>query len=190
MHYCNAGKAGIKVSEIALGSWMARPEGTDAYSGGDTEAFLGRFIKDIPREETVIFSKEFFPIGKSASGYDLSHEHIFNNRKLSLKNLGIDYIDPYYYHRFDTTMPMEETLQALSDLGESGQDPVLRRKRGMERGAHRTHLSERKLHPLTVIQSQYNRIDRYIEHEIVNTCDYYGIGITPFSPACAGSADR
>ncbi len=213
MHYRNVGKAGIKVSEIALGSWMTRLEDAtatenameiarkafdsgvnffdcaDAYSGGDAEVFLGRFIKDLPREETVISSKVFFPTGKSANGYGLSRKHIFNNCERSLKNLGTDYIDLYYCHRFDPTTPMEETLQALSDLVDQGK--ILYYGVSEEWSAARIEraeriISERKLHPLTVVQPQYNMIDRYIEHEIVDTCDYYGIGITPFSPLAQG----
>ncbi len=213
MQYRNIGKAGIKVSEIALGSWMTRLEDTDAtenamaiarkafdsgvnffdcadaYSGGDAEVFLGRFIKDIPREDTVISSKVFFPTGKSANGYGLSRKHILNNCERSLKNLGTDYIDLYYCHRFDPTTPMEETLQALSDLVDQGK--ILYYGVSEEWSAARIEraeriISERGLHPLTVVQPQYNMIDRYIEHEIVDTCDYYGIGITPFSPLAQG----
>lgn len=213
MQYRNVGKAGIKVSEIALGSWMTRLEDAeatenamaiarkafdsgvnffdcaDAYSGGDAEVFLGRFIKDIPREETVISSKVFFPTGKSANGYGLSRKHILNNCERSLKNLGTDYIDLYYCHRFDPTTPMEETLQALSDLVDQGK--ILYYGVSEEWSAARIEraeriISERGLHPLTVVQPQYNMIDRYIEHEIVDTCDYYGIGITPFSPLAQG----
>ncbi len=213
VQYRNIGKAGIKVSEIALGSWMTRLEDADAtenamaiakkafdsgvnffdcadaYSGGDAEVFLGHFIKDIPREETVISSKVFFPTGKSANGYGLSRKHIFNNCERSLKNLGTDYIDLYYCHRFDPTTPMEETLQALSDLVDQGK--ILYYGVSEEWSAARIEraeriISERKLHPLTVVQPQYNMIDRYIEHEIVDTCDYYGIGITPFSPLAQG----
>ncbi|HAH52784.1 aldo/keto reductase family protein [uncultured Bifidobacterium sp.] len=213
MHYRNVGKAGIKVSEIALGSWMTRLEDTaavdnamdiakkafdagvnffdcaDAYSGGDAEVFLGRFIKEIPREDVVISSKVFFPTGDSVNGRGLSRKHIFNNCDRSLKNLNTDYIDLYYCHRFDPTTPLEETLQALSDLVDQGK--ILYYGVSEEWSAARIEraeriISERHLHPLTVVQPEYNMVDRYIEHEIVDTCDYYGIGITPFSPLAQG----
>ena len=91
MQYRNVGKAGIKVSEIALGSWMTRLEDTaavenaaqivrkaweagvnffdcaDAYSGGDAEIFLGRVLKEYPRDEVVVSSKVFFPTGPGAA---------------------------------------------------------------------------------------------------------------------------
>ena len=213
MQYRNVGKAGIKVSQIALGSWMTRLEDTaavdnamdiahkafdaggnffdcaDAYSGGDAEVFLGRFIKDLPREDVVLSSKVFFTTGTSVNGGGLSRKHIFNNCERSLRNFGTDYIDLYYCHRFDPTTPMEETLQALSDLVNQGK--ILYYGVSEEWSAARLEraeriISERGLHPLTVVQPQYNMMDRYIEHEIVETCERYGIGITPFSPLAQG----
>lgn len=213
MQYRNVGKAGIKVSQIALGSWMTQLEDTaavdnamaiahkafdagvnffdcaDAYSGGDAEVFLGRFIKDLPREDVVLSSKVFFTTGTSVNGGGLSRKHIFNNCERSLGNFGTDYIDLYYCHRFDPTTPMEETLQALSDLVNQGK--ILYYGVSEEWSAARLEraeriISERGLHPLTVVQPQYNMMDRYIEHEIVETCERYGIGITPFSPLAQG----
>ena len=213
MQYRNVGKAGIKVSQIALGSWMTQLDDTaavdnamdiarkafdagvnffdcaDAYSGGDAEVFLGRFIKDLPREDVVISSKVFFKTGASINGGGLSRKHIFNNCERSLKNLGTDYIDLYYCHRFDPTTPLEETLQALSDLVDQGK--ILYYGVSEEWSAARLEraeriISERGLHPLSVVQPEYNMVDRYIEHEIVDVCDYYGIGITPFSPLAQG----
>lgn len=213
MRYRNVGKAGVKVSEIALGSWMTRLEDTaavdnamdiarkafdsgvnffdcaDAYSNGDAEVFLGRFIKDLPREDVVISSKVFFKTGSSVNGGGLSRKHILNNCERSLKNLGTDYIDLYYCHRFDPTTPMEETLQALSDLVDQGK--ILYYGVSEEWSAARLEraqriISERGLHPMTVVQPEYNMVDRYIEHEIVDVCEDYGIGITPFSPLAQG----
>ncbi len=213
MQYRNVGKSGIKVSTIALGSWMTNLEDTaaidnamdiahkafdagvnffdcaDAYSGGEAEVFLGHFIKDLPREDVVLSSKVFFKTGASANGGGLSRKHIFNNCERSLKNFGTDYIDLYYCHRFDPTTPMEETLQALSDLVNQGK--ILYYGVSEEWSAARLEraeriISERGLHPLTVVQPQYHMMDRYIEHEIVETCERYGIGITPFSPLAQG----
>lgn len=213
MQYRNVGKAGIKISEIGLGSWMTRLEDTaavdnamaiadaafnaginfydcaDAYSGGDAERFLGRFIAKHEREDLVISSKVYFKTGASINGEGLSRKHIFNNCERSLKNLGTDYIDLYYCHRFDESTPLEETLQALSDLVDQGK--ILYYGVSEEWSAARLEraeriISERGLHPLTVVQPQYNMVDRYIEHEIVETCERYGIGITPFSPLAQG----
>ncbi len=138
MKYRNVGKSGLKVSEIAVGSWMTDLAGVDkvkvaedtlrlaydqgvnffdcadAYSGGEAERFLGRVLKDYRRSSYVVSSKVFFPTGPAANEWGLSRKHITENIDRSLKNMGMDYIDLYYCHRFDPTTPMEETLRTLS----------------------------------------------------------------------------
>ncbi|MBQ9282350.1 MAG: aldo/keto reductase family protein [Treponema sp.] len=213
MKYRNVGKSGLKVSEIAVGSWMTALNGSkeqetakeviklafdkginffdcaDAYSGGEAEKFLGSVLKDYPRSSYVVSSKVFFPTGKGANDWGLSRKHIIENVDRSLKNLGMDYIDLYYCHRFDPTTPMEETLRTLSDLVFQGK--ILYYGVSEEWGAARLEKAEAiiekyNLSPLTVIQPQYNMIDRYIEHEIMDVCKEHGIGITPFSPLAQG----
>lgn len=213
MRYRNVGKSGLKVSEIAVGSWMtdlsdankqsiaeevirkAYNEGVnffdcaDAYSGGEAERFLGRVLKDYARSTYVVSSKVFFPTGRGANEWGLSRKHIFENIDRSLKNMQMDYIDLYYCHRFDPTTPMEETLRALSDLVTQGK--ILYYGVSEEWGAARLMEAQQiidryNLYPMTVIQPQYHMMDRYIEHEIMDVCERFGIGITPFSPLAQG----
>lgn len=213
MKYRNVGKSGIRVSEIALGSWMTNLAGSaqqdiaeeilhlayekgvnffdcaDAYSGGEAERFLGRVLKKYPRSSYVVSSKVFFPTGPSANDWGLSRKHIMENIDRSLRNLDMDYIDLYYCHRFDPTTPMEETLRCLSDLVTQGK--ILYYGVSEEWGAARLQkaqqiIKEYHLHPMTTLQPQYNMMDRYIEHEIMDVCEEYGIGITPFSPLAQG----
>ena len=209
MNYRNVGKSGLKVSEIAVGSWMTDLVGSkkvdiardtiklayenginffdcaDAYSGGEAEKFLGRILNEYPRHSYVVSSKVFFPTGGGANDWGLSRKHIFENVDRSLSNLNMDYIDLYYCHRFDNTTPMEETLRALNDLVSQGK--ILYYGVSEEWGAARLEEAQRiidryGLYPMTVVQPPYNMIDRYIEHEIMSVCEKYGIGITPFSP--------
>ena len=213
MNYRSVGKSGLKVSEIALGSWMTDLKGSekaeiaeqtlrlgyeagvnffdcaDAYSGGEAERFLGRVLNDYDRSSYVVSSKVYFPTGKGVNERGLSRKHIFENIDRTLKNMGMDYIDLYYCHRFDTTTPMEETLRALSDLVAQGK--ILYYGVSEEWGAARLVeaqkiIAEYHLYPMTVIQPQYNMMDRYIEHEIIEVCEKYGMGITPFSPLAQG----
>ncbi len=213
MNYRNVGKSGLKVSEIAVGSWMtdlsnrervavaadtirlAYDRGVnffdcaDAYGNGAAEQFLGNVLKDYPRHSFVVSSKVFFPTGPGANDWGLSRKHIFENADRSLKNLQMDYMDLYYCHRFDPTTPMEETLRALSDLVAQGK--ILYYGVSEEWGAARLteacRIVERcHLYPLTVVQPQYHMMDRYIEHEITAVCEKEGIGITPFSPLAQG----
>lgn len=213
MKYRNVGKSGLKVSEISLGSWMTDLRGgeaaqvaeetirfayengvnffdcADAYSGGEAEKFLGRVLKDYARSSYVVSSKVFFPTGRGANDWGLSRKHIMENMDRTLKNMQMDYVDMYFCHRFDPTTPMEETLRALSDLVTQGK--ILYYGVSEEWGAARLVeaqgiIKEYHLHPMTVVQPQYHMMDRYIEHEIMDVCKKYGIGITPFSPLAQG----
>lgn len=213
MKYRNVGKSGLKVSEIAMGSWMTDLQGSekaavaeetirkaydagvnffdcaDAYSGGEAEKFLGRVLKDYSRSSYVVSSKVFFPTGRGANEWGLSRKHIFENIDRTLKNMNLDYIDMYFCHRFDSTTPMEETLRALSDLVSQGK--ILYYGVSEEWSAARLTeaqkiIKEYHLYPMTVVQPQYHMMDRYIEHEIMDVCEKYGMGITPFSPLAQG----
>lgn len=213
MKYRSVGKSGLKVSEIALGSWMTDLAGSsrvetaertvrealengvnffdcaDAYSGGEAERFLGSVLKDIPRGAYVVSSKVFFPTGRGANEWGLSRKHIIESVDRSLRNMGLDYIDLYFCHRFDPTTPMEETLRTLSDLVTQGK--ILYYGVSEEWSAARLTeawriIEKYGLHPLTAVQPQYHMMDRYIEHEILDVCRQYGMGVTPFSPLAQG----
>ena len=213
MKYRNVGKAGIKISEIALGSWMTDLKGSsqediaretvklayenginffdcaDSYSGGAAEQFLGEVLKGYPRKELVISSKVYFPTGDGVNDRGLSRKHIMENCDQSLRNMQLDYLDLYYCHRYDENTDLEETLRAMSDLVAQGK--VLYYGVSEEWGSARIEKAQKiieklGLYPISVIQPQYNMVDRYIEHEIMGTCRKYGIGITSFSPLAQG----
>lgn len=145
MDYVRLGKSGLKVSRICLGTmtygdpkwrdWVlgeeeSRPfvqralelgvnffDTADMYSVGRSEEVVGRALRDFARrEEVVIATKVFNPMGKGPNDRGLSRKHIMDAVHASLKRLGTDYIDLYQIHRFDPETPLEETLQALHDL--------------------------------------------------------------------------
>lgn len=212
MRYRKLGKWGLKVSEIALGSWMtalneqnaveiaketiqlAYDRGinffdcADAYSGGEAERFLGNTLKNFRRSSFVVSSKVFFSMGPGPNDGGLSRKHIIEQLDQSLNNLNVDYLDLYFCHRFDPDTPMEETLQTLSDMvaqgkilyyGVSEWSPVqIIEALGL--------IKEMGLRPMSVIQPQYNMMDRYIEDEIMGICERNGLGIVPFSPLSQG----
>ena len=212
MQYRNMGKWGLKLSEISIGSWMTDLNGlgaaetarqsiraaydagvnffdcADAYSGGEAEKFLGSALRDYRRSSYVVSSKVFFPVGRGANDWGLSRKHIVEQLDNTLKNMKLDYVDLYFCHRFDPTTPVEETMQALSDMVAAGKvlyygvsewSPVQICKA-------LSCIRELHLRPMSVIQPQYNMIDRYIEDEIVQICAENGIGIVPFSPLAQG----
>ena len=212
MNYRKTGKWGLKVSEIALGSWMTDLKGekavntakdtvrlayekgvnffdcADAYSDGAAEIFLGNVLKEFTRSSYVLSSKVFFPTGKGPNDRGLSRKHIFEQIDKSLTNLKTDYLDMYFCHRYDPDTPPEEALQAVSDLvvqgkilyyGVSEWSPVqITEALGLVKAMG--------LRPISVIQPQYNMMDRYIEDEIMAICEKNGIGIVPFSPLSQG----
>ena len=144
MKYRSVGKSGLKISEVALGSWVTDLKGTaaedvaketvklaydsgvnffdcaDAYSGGAAERFLGKTLKQYPRKELVISSKVYFPTGEGVNDRGLSRKHIFESVDQTLKNMQTDYLDMYFCHRFDETTDLTETLRAMSDLVAQG----------------------------------------------------------------------
>ncbi len=208
----NVGKWGLKVSEIALGSWMTDLRDTkaldtarkcietaydnginffdcaDAYSGGAAEKFLGDSLKQYRRSSYTVSSKVFFPMGPGPNEWGLSRKHIIEQLDNTLKNMKLDYVDMYFCHRFDPTTPIEETMQTLSDMVEKGKilyygvsewSPVqIQEALGI--------IKEMHLRPMSVIQPQYNMMDRYIEDDIMGICEKNGIGIVPFSPLSQG----
>ena len=212
MKYRNLGKWGLKVSEVALGSWVTDFAVTDAealakktvnaafdngvnffdcadaYSGGAAERFFGKVLSEHARNEYVISTKVFFPMGPGANDWGLSRKHIIEQLDRSLKNLKVDYIDMYFCHRFDPTTPIEETMQALSDMVQAGKilyygvsewSPV-------QITEALSVIKENRLRPMNVLQPQYNMMDRYIEDEIMGIAEKNGLGIVPFSPLAQG----
>ena len=212
MQYRNLGKWGLKVSEIAIGSWMTDLNGlgaaetarqsiraaydagvnffdcADAYSGGEAEKFLGSALRDYRRSSYVVSSKVFFPVGRGANDWGLSRKHIVEQLDNTLKNMKLDYVDLYFCHRFDPTTPVEETMQVLSDMVAAGKVLYYGVSEWSPVQICKALSCIRELHlrPMSVIQPQYNMIARYIEDEIVQICAENGIGIVPFSPLAQG----
>ena len=137
------GKYGVKVSEVALGSWLTFGNATEnetakacidrayeiginffdtanTYVGGRSEEVVGRALSKFPRSSYMLATKVFGAMGPGPNDRGLSRKHIFEQCHASLKRLGTDYIDLYQCHRYDTETPLEETLVALDDLARQG----------------------------------------------------------------------
>ncbi len=212
MKYRKLGKWGLKVSEIALGSWMTNVadktatkiaaqsvdkayelginffDCADAYSSGAAECFLGDTLSKYERSSYVLSSKVFFPTGKGPNDRGLSRKHIFENIDKSLKNLKTDYLDMYFCHRYDSETPVEETLEALSDLVKQGKILYYGVSEWLPTQVMEALnvIEKNNLRPLSVIQPQYNMMDRFIEDEMMGICEKNGIGIVAFSPLSQG----
>ena len=157
----------------------------NVYSNGESEAVLGRAIRDFARrEEVVLATKVWGPMRQGPNGRGLSRKAILSEVDNSLRRLGTDYIDLYIIHRYDYDTPLEETLEALNDVVRSGKVRYL--------GASSMHAwqfmkaigIQRANGWATFIsmQNYYNLLYREDEREMLRLCASEGIGVTPWSP--------
>lgn len=213
MEYRRLGKSGLKVSEIALGSWLTYGTVTEkqqsiycvkqAYELGinhfdcanvygsephAAEVVLGEALRPYARESYVVTTKAFWPVGPGANDKGLSRKHIVEQVEKSLKALGEEYVDIFYCHRFDEETDLEETLRALDDLISSGKILYAGLSEwSANRIARATSLQkELRLHKFAASQPVYNMLNRYIEPAVIPVCDDAGIGQVVFSPLAQG----
>lgn len=216
MKYRNLGKYGVKVSELALGSWLTYGgsygldttracvkkaydlginhfDCADVYGYGQTHAgaaeeVLAEALKDYPRSSYVLTTKTFWPIGEGPNDRGLSRKHIYEACNASLKRLNTDYVDIFYCHRYDPSTPLEETMMALDDLVRQGKVLYI----GVSEWNADQILDAvnitKKLHlnPIAVDQPCYNMLYRGIEKEVMPLCGLEGIGLTIWSPVAQG----
>ncbi|WP_186578419.1 aldo/keto reductase family protein [Aquibacillus kalidii] len=211
MKYRRIGTSGLKVSEIALGSWLTYGKSVEhntaedcirkayelginffdtanAYESGKAEEVLGNALKTYDRSSYVVATKVFFPMGEGPNDRGLSRKHIIEQCDASLKRLDMNYIDLYQCHRFDTEVPVEETLYALDDLVKQGK--ILYAGVSEWTGAQIEKAvgisKDLRLHPLISNQPIYNMIERYIEEEVLPISEQHGLGQIVFSPLAQG----
>jgi aryl-alcohol dehydrogenase-like predicted oxidoreductase len=217
MDYLRLGSSGLKVSRICMGTmtygssrwrdWVleeseSRPfiqralelginffDTADAYSLGVSEEILGKVLKDFARrEEVVIASKVYFPMGDKPNQRGLSRVHILHAIDESLRRLGTDYIDLYQIHRWDPETPIEETLEALHDVVKSGKVRYIGAS-SMYAWQFAQSLYLADLHGWTrfvSMQNHYNLVYREEEREMIPLCRTEGIGVIPWSPLARG----
>jgi L-glyceraldehyde 3-phosphate reductase len=213
VEYRRLGKSGLKVSEIALGSWLTYGTVTEraqsiacvkqAYELGinhfdcanvygsephAAEVVLGEALRSYARESYVVTTKAFWPAGPGVNDRGLSRKHIVEQAEKSLKALGEEYVDIFYCHRFDPDTDLEETLRALDDLVSSGKILYAGLSEWpADKIAQGVQLQkELRLHKFAASQPVYNMFNRYIEPAIIPISDDAGIGQVVFSPLAQG----
>jgi 1-deoxyxylulose-5-phosphate synthase len=164
----------------------------DAYSDGTSEEIVGRALKDFGRrDELAVATKVFFRSGGPNTG-GLSRKAIFRAIDASLKRLGMDYVDLYQIHRFDSSTPIEETLEALHDVVKSGKARYLGAS-SMAAWQFMKMLSVSKAHGwqrFVSMQNHFNLLYREEEREMLPLCREEGIGVIPWSPMARGKLAR
>jgi 1-deoxyxylulose-5-phosphate synthase len=218
MDYVNLGSTGTKVSRLCLGcmtygsskwrDWVLDYEASlpffqraweaginfydtaDVYSLGASEVVVGRAVKalGIARERLVIATKVFNPMSDDSNDRGLSRKHIMHAIDNSLGRLDMDYVDLYQIHRFDRNTPIEETLDALSDVVKAG--------KALHIGASSMYawqfakmLHTAELHGyerFVTMQNHYNLVYREEEREMIPACLDQGVGLIPWSPLARG----
>jgi aryl-alcohol dehydrogenase (NADP+) len=217
MQYTMLGRTGLKVSRLCLGcmtygtsadrDWIlneqeSRPfiqraleagvnffDTADMYSTGVSEEILGRAVRDfVPREEVVIATKVYYPMGEKPSQRGLSRKHIMQAIDASLRRLGTEYIDLYQIHRWDDETPIEETLQALHDIVKAGKTLYIGASSMYAwQFAKALYLADHNGWTRFVsMQNHYNLVYREEEREMNPFCAAEGIGIIPWSPMARG----
>jgi len=161
----------------------------NVYSDGTSEEIVGQALKDYTRrDEVVIATKVFFPMSRGPNGGGLSRKAIFTAIDASLRRLGTDYVDLYQIHRFDSTTPIEETLEALHDLVKAGKARYLGAS-SMYAWQFAKMLAvarQRGWSAFVSMQNFYNLLYREEEREMLPLCADAGIAVLPWSPLARG----
>jgi aryl-alcohol dehydrogenase (NADP+) len=159
----------------------------DMYSEGKSEEILGRAVRG-RREDLVIATKVYHPMGRGPNDAGLSRKHIRHEVKRSLERLGMDYIDLYQIHRWDYEAPMEETLRTLDYLVRDGKVNYLGASSMWAwQFAQALDLSERLgLERFVSMQNHYNLAYREEEREMIPLCRSRGVGLLIWSPLARG----
>ncbi len=217
MQHQNLGKTGLKVSRICLGCmtygdpewrpWVL-PESAslpfferalelginffdtaDMYSLGVSEEITGRALAELAqRDQVVIATKVFFPMGDGPNDRGLSRKHIMDAIDASLRRLGTDYVDLYQIHRWDPETPIEETLEALHDVVRAGKARYIGASSMFAWQLQKALCTAeiRGWSRFVSMQNHYNLVYREEEREMMPLCREEGLGVLPWSPLARG----
>jgi len=165
----------------------------NVYSAGSSEEIVGRALRDFAdRDEIVIATKLHGTMRPGPNGGGLSRKAVFTEVDHSLRRLGVDYIDLYQIHRWDSRTPIEETLEALHDVVKSGKVRYLGAS-SMAAWQFAQALYVADLHGWTrfvSMQNHYNLIYREEEREMLPLCLDQGVAVIPWSPLARGKLTR
>jgi aryl-alcohol dehydrogenase-like predicted oxidoreductase len=211
MEFRRLGRSGLNISEISYGNWLTHGsqveedqaqscikaaleagittfDTADVYANTKAESVLGRGLAGQRRESLEIFTKVFWPTGPGGpNDRGLGRKHIVESANASLKRLQTDYIDLYQAHRFDTTVPLEETMLAFADLVRQGKVLYIGVSEWSAEHITRGAALARELKvPFVSNQPQYNMLWRVIESQVVPASEREGLSQIVWSPIAQG----
>jgi 1-deoxyxylulose-5-phosphate synthase len=165
----------------------------NVYSDGTSEEILGRALKEFTRrEDVVIATKVNGRVRPGPNGAGLSRKAIFGELDNSLRRLGTDFVDLYQIHRFDPTVPIEETMEALHDVVKAGKARYIGAS-SMYAWQFSKALYTSRLRGWTEfvsMQNHVNLLNREEEREMLPLCADQGIAVMPWSPLARGRLTR
>jgi aryl-alcohol dehydrogenase-like predicted oxidoreductase len=161
----------------------------DVYSAGASEVTTGRLLgKMFRRDDVVVATKVFSPMGPGENSKGLSRKHILSGIDASLERLDMDYVDLYQIHRWDYHTPIEETMEALHDVVRAGKARYIGASSMFAwQFAKAQHVADDHGWTRFVsMQNHYNLIYREEEREMIPQCIDQGVGVIPWSPLARG----
>jgi aryl-alcohol dehydrogenase-like predicted oxidoreductase len=211
MEFRRLGRSGLSVSEISYGNWITHGsqieqdqavkcvhaaldagittfDTADVYANTKAESVLGEALKGQRRESLEILTKVFWPTGPGGpNDRGLGRKHVLESINGSLKRLGTDYVDVYQAHRFDRTVPLEETFLAFADIVRQGKALYIGVSEWNADQITRGAAVARELRvPLISNQPQYNMLHRVIEPQVIPASEREGLSQIVFSPIAQG----
>ncbi len=211
MRYRRLGRSGVQVSAVSLGSWLtyggsvAEETATacihrafelgvnlfdtaNVYAGGRAEEIMGSALSRFRRDDYVVATKVYFPVGKGPNDSGLSRKHVWEQVHHSLRRLGVDHIDLYQCHRYDPETPLEETCRVMDDLIGAGKILYWGTSEwSAEQLRRATELCRTQgWAPPASNQPQYSALQRRIEADVLPTSEELGIGNVVWSPLAQG----
>jgi aryl-alcohol dehydrogenase-like predicted oxidoreductase len=158
----------------------------DAYGSGHNEELIGAFLAERSWRDRIVLATKFGFVreGGRAVGISGKPDYVRSACDASLRRLGCDSIDLYYQHRVDPTVPIEETVGAMSELVSAGKVRALGLSEVSAKSLRRAHA----VHPIAAVQTEYSLWSRDPEREggILDACRELGVGFVPYSPLGRG----
>src|SRR5947209_5282682 len=207
MEYRQLGTSDLVISEISLGSWLTYGASVEreraaacvdrafdlginffdtanVYGRGGAESFLGEALSKRPRSSYYLATKVFFPMSRTDKG--LSAAQIRKQSEASLKRLRTDYVDLYQCHRFDPDTPLEETMEALTELVRQGKARYIGFSEWPPKQIHLA-ITLPDVEKFVSSQPEYSMLWRKSEGEVFTICRNNGISQIVWSPLAQGA---
>jgi len=206
MRFRQLGSSDLQVSEISLGSWLTYGGGVardraeacvakafevginfidtaNVYASGKAEEFLGEVLAGRPRDSYVLATKLFWPMPDGGSG--LSREQVHTQLEASLRRLRTDYVDLYQCHRYDWNVPLEETMQGLTEVVREGKTRYIGFSEWPAEKIREAQALEGVEHFVSS-QPQYSMLWRGPERDVIPASQELGISQIVWSPLAQG----